>query len=85
LIFKRAKFLDMVRSFNERLKQAAHEIGLPFLDLYAMTETPAGTSNDIWNIDYIHLRPDAFVEAFGKHLLFGKTTSPDSNQHGRAS
>jgi hypothetical protein len=62
-------FLDMVRSFNTRLKQSACDAGLPFLDLYAMTETPAGISNDLWNIDYLHLRPDAYVEAFAKHLI----------------
>ncbi len=53
-------FTDMVRDFNEALRSAATARGLPFLDAYALSAGPDGTSNGRWHLDAFHLVPEAF-------------------------
>ncbi len=62
------EFISMVKKFNSRLKEYALLRGMNFLDTYAMTDAGNGLSNDLWHIDYVHLRPEAYAEAFAKHL-----------------
>ncbi|MFZ6648669.1 tetratricopeptide repeat protein [Undibacterium sp. TJN25] len=62
------EFFSTVKIFNLRLKEYALLRGMNFLDTYAMTDSGNGLSNDFWHIDYVHLRTEAYTEAFTKHL-----------------
>lgn len=60
------KFLAM---FNFRLKRRALQMGMDFLDVFAMTDGGTGKANQRWHIDTHHLRPDGIIEAFAIHLI----------------
>ncbi|WP_348944536.1 tetratricopeptide repeat protein [Chitinibacter sp. FCG-7] len=63
-----ASFLGMIHQFNQQLQAAAQQAGLGFLDVFALTDISAtGKANGDWHLDRIHLRPDAYVEAFAQY------------------
>lgn len=56
-------FLEMIRAFNERLRNGALAQGWTFLDVYAASSNADGASNQQWHIDGIHLSPDFYRRA----------------------
>jgi len=67
-----ASFLSMLDQFNRQLCAAAQNVGLGFLDVFALTNsTNIGKADGGWHLDRIHLRPDAYVAAFARHHVIG--------------
>lgn len=62
-------FKNMIRNFNESLKVNSLKNCLRFLDVYKMTDDGSGASNKIWHIDTMHLKKNAYVNAFEKYLI----------------
>jgi tetratricopeptide (TPR) repeat protein len=71
------QFLSLVANFNSALREHALGQGWGFLDLFAMTNCGMGRSDGRWHLDQHHLRPAAYIEAFGKFLI-GMTFKPSS-------
>ncbi|MFZ6681399.1 tetratricopeptide repeat protein [Undibacterium sp. Tian12W] len=63
------EFGQFLTLFNTSLKQQVAERGLDFLDVFTLTDGGGGKANQQWHIDEHHLRPDAVIEAFSRHLL----------------
>ncbi len=66
---ERTQFLEMLRSFNQRLQGLCLASGMDFLDVFSLTDAGDATSNRLWHIDEHHLRPDGIATAFARHLL----------------
>ena len=65
---ERTQFLEMLTSFNRRLRELSLASGMDFLDVFAMTNAGNATANQQWHIDEHHLRPDGIAAAFEQHL-----------------
>lgn len=63
------QFGQFLSLFNISLKQQALDLGMDFLDVFAMTDSGEGKSNQQWHIDAHHLRPDGILQAFAHHLI----------------
>lgn len=64
----RRRFAAANKRFVETLRQAAARLGLPLLDLRAVTE-PGGQVQGQLYIDTNHLWPEAWQRAFAQHLV----------------
>lgn len=62
----RRLYTGMVRQFNATQRELGREAGMGFLDLHGLTDAGEGQANGYWHIDAVHLRLDAYLEAF-KH------------------
>lgn len=57
------RFLDMIRSVNQRLADGALKRRWFFLDVYAATATQEGRGNGMWHLDPYHLKPSFYLQA----------------------
>jgi tetratricopeptide (TPR) repeat protein len=58
-----SEFLEMIRAFNECLRNGALARGWGFLDVYAATADQDGGSHQRWHLDGIHLSPTFYLQA----------------------
>lgn len=54
---------DLIRQWNTELATACAGAGFGFIDVYALTAKPDGTSNGQWHCDSAHLLPKALTAA----------------------
>ncbi len=59
----RELLVQVIRTFNECLKQAASDRGFMFVDFYALTNDREGKASGRFHIDTYHLRPEALALA----------------------
>lgn len=59
----RTRFLNMIRSVNQRLADCALKRRWFFLDVYAATATQEGRGNGVWHLDPYHLKPSFYPQA----------------------
>ena len=62
------KYLFTVRQFNSYLLSQVQANGARFIDIYKATSGPNGTSNNKYDLDKLHLKPD-FFEKYLQHYL----------------
>lgn len=66
---KTAEYLvQIIKVFNEILKEETLSAGMNFLDVYTLTDQGDGTASGEYHIDDVHLTPSAMAEAFKKKL-----------------
>ena len=61
------ELVNLIREFNILLKNKSTEIGFGFLDVYKLTDSGNGLSNQSWHRDEYHLSPEGVHEAWRIH------------------
>lgn len=64
-----AQFVGLIRTFNAVLRARVREVGMDFLDVYALTDRGDGIADGQSHIDDRHLLPSAMAEAFERYCL----------------
>ena len=60
---KNIKFLNMIKSVNNKLKKLTINKGWIFFDIYSATSDEEGKCNNIWKIDDTHISPLLYLKA----------------------
>lgn len=68
-IISKEVFLNLIRVFNQVLRDMSLIRGFEFLDVYTMTANDNGISNGKWHIDEFHLKPTAIPVLFNNFLI----------------
>ena len=63
-----SELIDVLKMFNNELKNKSKEKGFDFLDLHKLTNRGDGFSNAIWHTDAYHISPEGMQEAWSTHL-----------------
>jgi tetratricopeptide (TPR) repeat protein len=64
----RAHFEATAKRFVQRLREAARAAGAPIVDVNAITADARGEPNRQYYFDTVHLRPQAFIDAYTRGL-----------------
>ena len=75
------QFVNLIQTFNTRLRSQALSAGMDFLDLYALTDRGDGISSGECHLDDYHLLPSALVEAFDRYCLQPKRDNLPDDFH----
>lgn len=62
------QLVNLIRIFNQSLREKTLEAGLDFLDVYTLTNPGDGMATEEWHLDGCHLKPNALAEGFDMHL-----------------
>jgi tetratricopeptide (TPR) repeat protein len=64
------ELIDVIREFNQVLKNKSNKVGYAFLDVHKLTDNGDGFSNSTWNLDCFHLSPEGMHEAWRRHANY---------------
>ena len=64
-----AELIEVIKIFNSELEDKTVTKGFDFLDVHKLTDRGDGFSNGSWHIDYHHLSPEGFLEAWSRNTL----------------
>jgi Flp pilus assembly protein TadD len=63
------ELIDVIKIFNDELKNQSKEKSFGFLDLHRLTDRGDGLSNAIWHVDAYHVSPEGMQEVWRAHYV----------------